>query len=123
MTDNRYLVGIFPSEFNHILQTNIPLLNIYYSSGLEKHLQKRRHTECLPYISRLSEIIANPDYIGVNQNEKGVSFELVKKLDFSLLVGIKLDVEGDYLYVSTMHEIQQSKCERRLHSGRLKPLK
>lgn len=36
------------------------------------------------------------------------------------MVGIILDTEGEYLYVSTMHDVQESKILRRLHSGRIK---
>ena len=38
----------------------------------------------------------------------------------NVLVGIKLDQEGDYLYVATMHEVSESKIKRRLHSGRIR---
>lgn len=46
--------------------------------------------------------------------------ELVKKYNDNVMVGIKLDIERNYLYVSTMHDVQESKILRRLHSGRLK---
>ena len=36
------------------------------------------------------------------------------------MIVIKLDKDNDYLYVSTMHDIQESKIQRRLHSGRIK---
>ena len=36
------------------------------------------------------------------------------------MIGIKLDTAGEYLYVSTMHDVQESKISRRLHSGRIK---
>ena len=36
------------------------------------------------------------------------------------MIGIKLDSDGEYLYVSTMHDVQESKIVRRLYSGRLK---
>lgn len=35
-------------------------------------------------------------------------------------MGIKLDEENGYLYVSTMHDIQEGKINRRLYSGRIK---
>lgn len=35
-------------------------------------------------------------------------------------MGIKLNTGDDYLYVSIMYEIQQSKINRGLHSGRIK---
>ena len=39
------------------------------------------------------------------------------------MIGIKLDKDNDYLYVSTMHDIQESKIQRRLYSGRIKEFK
>ena len=36
------------------------------------------------------------------------------------MIGIKLDTEGEYLYVSTMIDVQESKISRRLNSGRIK---
>ena len=38
------------------------------------------------------------------------------------MIGIKLDKDGDYLYVATMYEVQESKIIRRLHSGRIKKI-
>lgn len=38
----------------------------------------------------------------------------------NVMVGIILDTEDEYLYVSTMHDVQESKILRRLHSGRIK---
>ena len=36
------------------------------------------------------------------------------------MIGIKLNTDGEYLYVSTMHDVQETKISRRIHSGRLK---
>ena len=35
------------------------------------------------------------------------------------MVGIILDTEDEYLNVSNMHDVQESKILRRLHSGRI----
>lgn len=64
--------------------------------------------------------MSTPDYAGINPNETGISLELIKRYADNVMIGIKLDVEGNYLYVSTMHEVQDSKISRRLHSGRIK---
>lgn len=37
----------------------------------------------------------------------------------NVMVGIILDTDDEYLYVSTMHDVQESKILRRLHSGRI----
>ena len=80
---------------------------------------KRNHLDCLKYINKLQEIIKNPDYIGVNPNESGDSVELVKKYSDNVLIGIKVDLSSNILYVSTMYNLQEQKLQRRIHSGRL----
>ena len=122
MEENNELlkVGKYNSKFNEILGINIKDLEIYRSKGLPSHMVKRKHFKCLKYIDYIPDIILEPDYIGVNPNESGVSMELIKRYADNVLIGIKLDTDGEYLYVSTMHDVQESKISRRLHSGRLK---
>ena len=115
-------VGKYNLLFNDILKTNIQDLDIYMSKGLPAHMIKRKHFKCLKYLDNITEIISNPDYIGINPNEQDTSIELVKKYADNVMIGIKIDTNDNYLYVSTMHDIQESKVERRLHSGRLKKI-
>ena len=75
---------------------------------------------CVPQAKQEEQKIGKPDYIGINPNEPGISIELIKKYADNVLIGIKLDTDGEYLYVSTMHEVQESKISRRLYSGRIK---
>ena len=113
-------VGKYNHRFNEILGIEIDELDIYRSKGLPAHMLKRKHFKCLKYIDNIPEIIEHPDYIGVNPNEQGISIELVKRYADNIMIGIKLDTDGNYLYVSTMYDIQKSKISRRLYSGRLK---
>lgn len=113
-------VGSFTEKFNNVLGANMEPLDIFRSKGLPAHMVKRKHYKCLKYIDYIPDIIANPDYIGINPNESGGSIELVKRYEDNVLLGIKLDTDGQYLYVSTMYDVQESKVSRRLHSGRLK---
>ncbi|OAA90135.1 hypothetical protein [Clostridium coskatii] len=120
MDDKLIQVGRFYQKLNDIIGSNLPLQKIYRSKGLPAHLIKEKHFNCLKHIDDISNIIKNPDYVGINPNEKGDTVELIKVLDKNILVGIKLDVDENYLYVSTMYDIQESKLRRRLHSGRVK---
>lgn len=113
-------VGEFTQELNDIIDSNLPLQEIYRSKGFPSHLIKRKHFNCLKHIDDIPDIIKNPDYIGINPNEDGDTIELIKVFDKNILVGIKLNKDENYLYVSTMHDVQESKIVRRLHSGRLK---
>ena len=112
-------VGKYNERFNELLDINILQKEIFMSQGLPVHLIKRNHNDCLKYIDRISEIIEHPDYIGVNPNEENASIELVKIFDENILLGIKVDLSTNSLYVSTMYSIHDSKLQRRLHSGRL----
>ncbi len=120
--DNELIrVGTYNIIFNEILGINISNLEIYRSKGLPSHMLKRNHVKCLKYIDYIPDIITNPDYIGVNPNEKDTqSVELIKCYKDNVLIGIKLDKSNNYLYVSTMYNITDSKVQRRLHSGRFK---
>lgn len=120
MDNNNIKVGKYNTALNNLLGINVAELDIYRSKGLPSHMLKRKHYKCLKYIDYIPDIIANPDYIGINPNEKNTSFEFVKCYQDNILIGIKLDTNKNYLYISSMYDVQESKISRRLHSGRLK---
>lgn len=121
MDENILNVGKYNSKFNDILGIEIAELDIYRSKGLPTHMVKSKHFKALKYIDYIPDIIKSPDYIGINPNENGTeSIELIKRYKDNILIGIKLDEENGYLYVSTMHDIQEGKINRRLYSGRIK---
>ena len=120
MDNNLLIMGNYNQLFYDMLNINIKHDVIYRSKGLPSHMLKSRHEKCLKYIDYIPEIIENPDYIGINPNEKGQTIELVKRYGDNVLIGIKVDKNNDYLYVSTMYDISESKLQRRLYSGRLK---
>lgn len=120
--ENLLKVGQYNLKFNSILGINLQELEIYRSKGLPFHMVKRKHFNCLKYIDYIPDIILQPDYIGINPNEQGTSIELIKRYEDNVVVGIKLDTDNEYLYVSTMYDVQESKIARRLHSGRIKAI-
>ena len=113
-------VGKYDLRYNELLSIDIEELDIFRSKGLPAHMVKRKHFNCLKSIDYLPEIIENPDYVGVNPNENDKSIEFIKKYSKNVLVGVKLEKDGQYLYVSSMYDIQGSKISRRLYSGRIK---
>lgn len=119
MDSKLVMVGKYNKAFTPYLPYDMDGRSIYQSAGLAKHILKR-HPECLKYMAAISDIIALPDYIGINPNEKGYSFELVKVLSENVQIGIKLDSKDDYLYVATLHTITESKLRHGLANGRLK---
>ena len=114
-----FITAPFNLQFNDYLSEPLKYDFIYQSKGLQKHIQKR-HPESHPYLSLFASIIEDPDYIGVNPNEKGTSFELVKVMSENVQIGIELDMAEDYLYVATLHTITPGKLQHGIENGRLK---
>ena len=121
MEDKLFKVSDYNKKLNSYLPFDFDYDSIYQSAGLVKHIQKR-HPECVPYLQFISSIINSPDYIGVNPNEKEKSFELVKIFSENVQIGIKLDEQNDYLYVSTLHTITEGKLKHGIKNGRLKKI-
>ena len=117
--DKLIKVGNYNKKFNELLGINITQEEIFRSTGLPAHMVKRNHGNCLKYIDYISDIIEHPDYIGINPNEVNQSIELVKKYKDNILLGIKVDLSSNSLYISTMFDLQESKLQRRIYSGRL----
>lgn len=118
MNNKVFKIAEFNDKFNNYLPIHLNNDFIYQSYGLKKHIEKR-HPECLEYLPYIPFIISHPDYIGVNPNEKGVSFELVKIFDNNIQIGIKLDMNSNYLYIATLHSITDSKLNHGIKNGRL----
>lgn len=116
-------VGRIKSEYFQILELDdsidIVKVNI---ENLRKHLEKRNNDNMIKYLSRISELLENPDYIGINPRERGRSIEYVIQLEENVLIGIKLDYKNEYFYIATMHEISELKLNQRIKNGRLKSL-
>ena len=120
--DELIWVGKYDQNFNEILGISLDELEIYRSKGLPAHMIKRNHILCLKYIDYIPDIIREPDYVGINPNESASSLELIKRYADNVLLGIKLDADQNYLYVSTMYDVSEAKISRRLYSGRIKEI-
>ena len=120
MSDKLTKVGKYNGEYDNLLGITLPQYDIYISDGLAVHVGAK-HKACLPYLANIQEIIEHPDYVGKNPFEPD-SIELVKVYSDNIQIGIKLDSSSGYLYVATLFDIKQGKINRRLHSGRLKPV-
>lgn len=116
MRQKLFPIGKYIKNFNKYLPYNLNEQNIYCSVGLEKHISKR-HPDCLKYMDFIQEIVSDPDYIGINPNEKNTSFELIKVFSDNFQIGIKLDTKDNYLYVATLHNITTAKIKRGLQNG------
>ena len=101
--------------------------SVYASPGVLSHIKKhhgRQLTRMVKdnLIKVIESIIEEPDYIGVDKKRghKG-ALELIKKVDAMILVGLEIDLEDNYIYVSTLYPITNSKINNKIYSGRIIP--
>jgi hypothetical protein len=122
--NNLNIVGEITKEISDII--DFKKGNVFISNGAIKHI-KRKHSHELSekvlknLIKTIEEIIKNPDLVGKHPKKKD-SIEFVKRIDDNILLAIKTDKVNNYLYVSTLFPIKESKIKSRLHSGRLKKI-
>ena len=98
---------------------------IYASPGVLKHIIKR-HGRQLDGRSRdgilkwMKKILEEPDYIGIYKNEGGqTAIEFIKRVYTNLLLGVEVDKENKYIYVTTMYPITDNKIKNRIYNGKL----
>ena len=98
---------------------------IYASPGVLKHIikrhgrqfDKRTRTGILEWMKK---ILDDPDYIGIYKNDEWqTAIEFIKKAYTNLLLGVEVDEEKQYIYVTTMYPITDRKIENRINSGKV----
>lgn len=99
--------------------------SVYISSRVINHVIKKHGKQFTKRVKNniikiMEEIIKDPDYIGIDplRINRG-AIELVKKIDSNILIALEYDEEGQYIYVSTMYPLTESKVISRINSGRL----
>ena len=102
---------------------------IYASPGVLKHIIKR-HGRQLNKKTRdsilewMKKILEEPDYIGIYKNGEGqTAVEFIKRVYTNLLLGVEVDEEKEYIYVTTMYPITDKKIENKIYSGKLIDIK
>ena len=101
------------------IQSDVNVIK-YSKNNLEKHLLKRNHIDALKYFDKIEDIIEEPDYVGINPNEKSECLEYVKVFDENILVALKIHSSEEFYYIPSMYTITDYKLQSRLFSGRLK---
>lgn len=101
------------------IQSDVNVIK-YSKNNLEKHLLKRNHIDALKYFDKIEDILEEPDYVGINPNEKSECLEYIKVFDKNILVALKIHSSEEFYYIPSMYTITDYKLQSRLFSGRLK---
>ena len=101
------------------IQSDVNVIK-YSKNNLEKYLLKRNHIDALKYFDKIEDILEEPDYVGINPNEKSECLEYIKVFDENILVALKIHSSEEFYYIPSMYTITDYKLQSRLFSGRLK---
>lgn len=123
--DNYYRVGEITKDMADIAQLKFNGF-VYAAPGVIKHIKKRHKSGesalspqvISDIIPTIEKIILKPDYIGKHPSKIGTSMELVKRIDDNILVALEVDLDCEYIYVSSMYPVTEGKIKTRLNSGR-----
>lgn len=116
--DKLIKIGRLNPKIDKIVGKKISNIDIYRSKGLLTHLLKRNHYTAAKYLDYLPDILQSPDFAGYVD---GV-IELVKIFKDNIFISIKLDLSKDLYYIATMFDVNKSKMENYVKSGRWKKL-
>ena len=92
---------------------------IYLGESNVNHIKRRHSSDYTKYGDRLSQIILDPDYVGINEEDD--SLEYVKVFDNHVKVVVRV-AGDDRLYIRSLYTVYQSRTEFFIKTGRLKPL-
>ena len=96
---------------------------IYIGQRNIEHMEREHPVEFERYFERLPQIIASPDYVGINQ--KDGSIEYIKNFPTYGGKFLKLAVrisKDNFLFARSLYEIFERTVRNREKNGTLKPL-
>lgn len=117
-------LGVIGESIINLFDLNInPQTSVYIGLNNRIHMENSHGETYREYESYMSDILANPDYVGVNPHDK--SLEYYKSYN-GVTVHIKLAVrstaKGVY-FAKTIYEINDNKLNSYIKKGRIKPTK
>ena len=114
----RKKIGVFSARIVEILELDIPAgTPIYIADSNIEHMKTSHPDDFAQYDSELSNIIANPDYVGKNAKDDSIEFtkgEYVK-------VAVRISTHNIY-YARSMYVLNPKRVKNFIAKGTLKNL-
>ena len=116
-------VGEIKKEIIDLLNLDItPGVPIYIGKNNIQHIQNDHPYEYEKYYEYLPDIIASPDYIGINPKDKSIQYikQFIINKEY-IRVAVKVS-RGNKYYVRTLHLLSTNNAQRYIEKGTLKRL-
>jgi hypothetical protein len=122
LSKKAYYIGNLEQKIIALLQVNIAegkiLIDVLNIKHAEKHkCEFQSEEEYIRHMEHLTDIIQNPDYIGLHPD--GTSIQFIKKIDEVMILAIRIRSQGPY-WVRTVFPITLGKLQTYIDAGTLK---
>lgn len=120
---NRKKIGEFDETIIQFLNLKIPVgTPIYIGPSNIEHIKSRHPYEYDKYFSDIENILADPDYTGINPHDGSVLFvRLYEVCGEYIRVAVRVSAYGN-CYAKTLHLLSTYNAERYIEKGTLKKL-
>lgn len=118
------IIGYFKQsiiDLLHLTDVSCDTPILLGESNIE-HIKTRHPYEYDKYFSDLSEIIAEPDYVGINPSDNSIGFvkEYVVSGEY-VRIAVRVTTKGKY-FAKSLHSLSTCNAERYIERGTLKKL-
>ena len=113
-------IGEISLEIINLLNLGIPAgTPIYIGESNRRHMKSRHPRDYEKYYTRLSKIISEPDYAGINPSDG--SIEIIKEFGKYIKVAVRIANDGEY-YARSLYEINSKRVANFVKDGMLFPV-
>ena len=119
----RKKIGVFSAQIIEILELNIPAgAPIYIADSNIEHMKTFHPDDFAQYGSELSNIIANPDYVGKNAKDDSIEFTKEYYINGEYVkVAVRISTHNIY-YARSMYVLNPKRVKNFIAKGTLKKL-
>lgn len=117
------IVGYFSQEVIDLLKLDMAAGTLIYIGETNiEHIRNRHPYEYEKYYSDLSDIIQNPDYVGMNPKDGSIGYVKLYRIGSEYIrVAVRITPKGS-AFVKSLHLLSTCNAERYMERGTLKKL-
>ena len=110
------VVGVLTQQVIDLLELDFEVGTLIYLGGQNvEHMKQRHLKEFQKYGRKIRKILAEPDFIGLNDDE---SIEYIKSFGLFIKVAVRVSSIGR-LFARTMYRVNNKQISLWVHTGRL----
>jgi hypothetical protein len=111
-------LGEIPQKVIELLGLDIPVgTAVYIGETNRQHMLFQHRKEYVKYCNKLSVIISDPDYVGINDIDNSIEF--IKTFKNNIKLAVRIANDGEY-YARSLYEVGRSRVENSVKQGQLK---